>query len=258
MAGTPAEREQGWWPLLSLLINSNIPKISESDREAGPDLKFTMFIETTTHLVYLPKFWLTIVSNTSSGGEKQRPEIRLHSQARVLQSSQEKPKTMVVYNFGGVNRVHHGLCGNGELPLLMTQFESRNYKVQYWNTSGLLSVNLRAVWAWLTILGPDSAVGKKGEKKSVSEDSRRPFPFPPSQSTTSLFFFSVSPRFFIFYPTTEPGPKLMIDLLLAVPAVLLSNNSQSQISFVLLMFQWCSSPPRNSRPFTLGSDRILP
>ena len=25
-----------------------------------------------------------------------------------------------------------GLCGNGELPLLMTQFESRDYKVQHW------------------------------------------------------------------------------------------------------------------------------
>ena len=33
----------------------------------------------------------------------------------VLQSSQEKLKTMVRQNFGGVNKVHYGLYENGEL-----------------------------------------------------------------------------------------------------------------------------------------------
>ena len=32
----------------------------------------------------------------------------------VLQSSQEKSKTMVIQNFGGVNTVHYGLCENGQ------------------------------------------------------------------------------------------------------------------------------------------------
>ena len=39
----------------------------------------------------------------------------------VLQSSQEKSKTMVIQNFlfleeggGGVNKVHYGVCENGE------------------------------------------------------------------------------------------------------------------------------------------------
>ena len=50
------EARPGVMPLFSLLINSNIPKISESDRKAGPNLKFTMFTQTTMHLVYPPKF----------------------------------------------------------------------------------------------------------------------------------------------------------------------------------------------------------
>ena len=53
------EARPGVMPLLSLLINSNIPKIKESDGEAGPNLKFTMFTQTTMHLVYPPKFCLT-------------------------------------------------------------------------------------------------------------------------------------------------------------------------------------------------------
>ena len=32
----------------------------------------------------------------------------------VVQSSQEKSKTMVMQNCGGANKVHYGLCGNGE------------------------------------------------------------------------------------------------------------------------------------------------
>ena len=52
------------------------------------------------HLVYLQKqFCITTVSNFSW----------------VLQSSQEKLKTMVLQNFGGINKVHYGLCENGEL-----------------------------------------------------------------------------------------------------------------------------------------------
>ena len=52
------------------------------------------------HLVYLQKqFCITTVSNFSW----------------VLQSSQEKLKTMVLQNFGGISKVHYGLCENGEL-----------------------------------------------------------------------------------------------------------------------------------------------
>ena len=51
------------------------------------------------HLVYPPEFCITIVSNFSW----------------VLQSFQEKSKTMVKQNLGGVNKVHYGLCENGEL-----------------------------------------------------------------------------------------------------------------------------------------------
>ena len=61
------------------------------------------------HLVYpppSPKFCRTIVSNFS----------------KVLQSSKEKSKTMVLQNFGvvggggvgRVNKLHYGLCENGE------------------------------------------------------------------------------------------------------------------------------------------------
>ena len=45
-------------------------------------------------LVYAPEFCITIVSNLSW----------------VLQSSQEISKTMVMQNFGGLNKVHYGLC----------------------------------------------------------------------------------------------------------------------------------------------------
>ena len=34
--------------------------------------------------------------------------------SRVLQSSQEKSKTKVMQNLGGVNKQHYGLCENGE------------------------------------------------------------------------------------------------------------------------------------------------
>ena len=48
------------------------------------------------HLVYPTKFCITTVSNFT----------------RVLQSSQEKSKTMVMQAFGGVNRVHYSLVAN--------------------------------------------------------------------------------------------------------------------------------------------------
>ena len=61
------------------------------------------------HLVYPPKFCITIVSNFS----------------RVTQSSQEKLKTTVMHSFlgggereagvVGVNKVHYGLCGNSDI-----------------------------------------------------------------------------------------------------------------------------------------------
>ena len=57
------------------------------------------------HLVYPSKFCITIVSNSSW----------------VLQSSQEKSKTMVMQTFGGgwggggVSKMHDRLCENGEL-----------------------------------------------------------------------------------------------------------------------------------------------
>ena len=38
--------------------------------------------------------------------------------SRVLQSSQEKSKTMVTQSVGGVNEVHYGLYKNGELYFL--------------------------------------------------------------------------------------------------------------------------------------------
>ena len=53
------------------------------------------------HLVYPPKFCITIFSTFSL----------------VLRLSEEKSKTMVMQNFGGVNKVHYGLCENGELRL---------------------------------------------------------------------------------------------------------------------------------------------
>ena len=57
------------------------------------------------HLVYPSKFCITIVSNSSW----------------VLQSSQEKSKTMVMQNFGGgvggggVSKMHYRVSENGEL-----------------------------------------------------------------------------------------------------------------------------------------------
>ena len=58
------------------------------------------------HLVYPPKFCITIVSNFS----------------RVTQSSQEKLKTTVMHFFlggegreAGVNKVHYGLRGNSDI-----------------------------------------------------------------------------------------------------------------------------------------------
>ena len=54
------------------------------------------------HLVYPRKVCITIVFNF----------------CLVLQSSQEKSKTIFMQNFfGGVNKVHFGLCENGELRL---------------------------------------------------------------------------------------------------------------------------------------------
>ena len=54
------------------------------------------------HLVHPPKFCTTIVSNFSW----------------VTQSSQEKLKTTIVlflWGGGGVNKVHYGLCENGDI-----------------------------------------------------------------------------------------------------------------------------------------------
>ena len=45
-----------------------------------------------------PKFCITIVSHFSW----------------MLQFSQEKSKTMIMQNFKRVNKVHYGLCENGE------------------------------------------------------------------------------------------------------------------------------------------------
>ena len=50
-------------------------------------------------LVYVPKFYITIVSSFSW----------------VLQSSQGRSKTMVTQKFWGLKKVHHGLCENEEL-----------------------------------------------------------------------------------------------------------------------------------------------
>ena len=53
------------------------------------------------HLVNPLEFCITIISNFST----------------VLESSQEKSKTMVMQSLGGgggVNKVHYGLCENGE------------------------------------------------------------------------------------------------------------------------------------------------
>ena len=52
-----------------------------------------------------PKFCITIVSNFSW----------------VLQSSQEKSKTMVFQNWG-VNKVHYGLCENSEFQEIAAEF----------------------------------------------------------------------------------------------------------------------------------------
>ena len=40
---------------------------------------------------------------------------------RVLHSSQEKVKTMLLQNFGGVNKVYYGRCANGESSRTMPQ-----------------------------------------------------------------------------------------------------------------------------------------
>ena len=50
------------------------------------------------HLVYPPKFYITIVSNFSW----------------VSQSFQEKSKRMVMENFGGINKANYGLGENGQ------------------------------------------------------------------------------------------------------------------------------------------------
>ena len=52
------------------------------------------------HLVYPPKFCIDIVSNFSC----------------VVQSPQETSKTMAIQTFGGVYKVHYGLCENGVWP----------------------------------------------------------------------------------------------------------------------------------------------
>ena len=67
------------------------------------------------HLVYPPKFCITVVSNFSW----------------VLQSSQEKSKTMVMQHLG-VNKVHYGLCENGEVTNLIKYLQSMiNVGVMY-------------------------------------------------------------------------------------------------------------------------------
>ena len=55
------------------------------------------------HLVYPPKFYITIVSSFSW----------------VSLSSQEKSKTMVMQNVWGVNKVHYGVGENGQYQLLI-------------------------------------------------------------------------------------------------------------------------------------------
>ena len=50
------------------------------------------------HLVYLPQFFTTIVFNWFWDDC----------------NTQEKLETIVMQNFGGVNKIHYGLCENGE------------------------------------------------------------------------------------------------------------------------------------------------
>ena len=81
------------WPF-ELSSNKNL------DREILEQIKplnYLLFIHyfriDHNHLVYPPEFCITIVPNYSW----------------VLQSSQEKSKTMVMQSFGGLNTVHYGL-----------------------------------------------------------------------------------------------------------------------------------------------------
>ena len=67
----------------------------------GKELKFefTIFTETIMHLVYLPKFCITIVFDFSSDDF----------------NTPEKTETKAMQNLGrGVSKLLYGLCENGE------------------------------------------------------------------------------------------------------------------------------------------------
>ena len=70
--------------------------------------------------LYPPNFCLTIVSSFSW----------------VLQSSQEKSKAMVMKSFGGVNKVHYGLCENGENIMQNRSFVYLSLFLLFFMTAG--------------------------------------------------------------------------------------------------------------------------
>ena len=87
---TPWDTE---WPF-ELSSNKNLDmEILEQIKPLNYLLFIHYFRIDHNHLVYPPEFCITIVSNYSW----------------VLQSSQEKSKTMVMQSFGGLNTVHYGL-----------------------------------------------------------------------------------------------------------------------------------------------------
>ena len=74
---------------------------------------FTLFTKTIMYLVYPSKFYITIVSSFSL----------------VLQSFQEKSKTIVMQNFWGVNKVHYGLGEKSECSVFNTMLRTQDFKL---------------------------------------------------------------------------------------------------------------------------------
>ena len=98
------------------------------------------------HLVQSPTFCITIVSNFSW----------------ALQPSQEKSKRFGKGGaWGKANKVHYGLCGDGEMVTEMNPypFVTRNLKFRYYNSTKLLRTfpfyrfQLSEAWAFFSIWG---------------------------------------------------------------------------------------------------------